>query len=48
MVLDIVDAGVKGGAEAAGGEALGRFVSSAGATAYKALSRYTTSAQYKN
>ena len=30
---------------ALGGEALGRFVSSAGATAYKALSRYTTTAQ---
>lgn len=42
---DITDAAVKGGAYALGGEALGRFVSSAGAAAYKVLSRYTTSAQ---
>jgi hypothetical protein len=42
---DVVDAGIRGGAGALGGEALGRFVSSAGATAYKALSRYTTDAQ---
>jgi len=42
---DVVDAGLKGARDAAGGEILGRFVTSAGATAYKALSRYTTSAQ---
>jgi hypothetical protein len=43
--VDTVDAGVKGLAYGLGGEALGRFVSSAGATAYKALSRYTQTAQ---
>lgn len=42
---DVVEAGLKGAGYALAGEALGRFVSSAGATAYKALSRYTTSAQ---
>ena len=42
---DVLGAGARGAAEGLGGEALGRFVSSAGATAYKALSRYTTSAQ---
>jgi len=42
---DIIEAGAKGVGFALGGEALGRFVSSAGATAYKALSRYTTTAQ---
>jgi hypothetical protein len=42
---DVTDAALKGGGYALGGEALGRFVSSAGATAYKALSRYTTDAQ---
>lgn len=44
---DVVDAGVKGLAYGLGGEALGRFVSSAGANAYKALSRYTVSAQHE-
>ncbi len=42
---DVTDAALKGGGYALGGEALGRFVSSAGATAYKALSRYTATAQ---
>ncbi len=42
---DVTDAALRGGGAALGGEALGRFVSSAGATAYKALSRYTTAAQ---
>ena len=43
--VDTVDAATKGLAYGLGSEALGRFVSSAGATAYKALSRYTQTAQ---
>ena len=43
--VNTVDAATTGLAYGLGGEALGRFVSSAGATAYKALSRYTQSAQ---
>lgn len=42
---DVIDSAVQGGAYALGGEALGRFVSSGGAQAFKALSRYTTGAQ---
>jgi hypothetical protein len=42
---DVADAGLRGGGYALGGEALGRFVSMGGAAAYKALSRYTTTAQ---
>lgn len=42
---DVIDAGLRGGGYALGGEALGRFVSMGGAAAYKALSRYTTTAQ---
>jgi len=42
---DIADAASKGLGYGLAGEALGRFVSSAGAAAYKALSRYTQPAQ---
>ena len=42
---DVLRAGLEGGAYALTGEALGKFVSMGGAEAYKALSRYTTSAQ---
>ena len=42
---DIADAAGTGLAYGLGGEALGRFISSAGATAFKALSRYTIPAQ---
>jgi hypothetical protein len=42
---DVLKSAAEGGAYALGGEALGRFVSSAGAQAYKALSRYTTASQ---
>jgi GH24 family phage-related lysozyme (muramidase) len=44
---DVVTAAGKGLAYGLGGEALARFVSSAGAAAYKALSRYTRPAQHE-